>query len=338
MPTTQEKLLRLLADGAVHSGTGLATQLGITRAAVWKSIRQLEDAGVTISAQTGKGYWLNEPLELLDATLISAALDNTARQRIDALEVLWQVGSTSDHLLQAPAVSPGRSRVCLAEFQTDGRGRRGREWFAAAGHSICLSLSWSFQSSPQQLASLGLAVGAGVLRTAQAAGATAAQLKWPNDVVVNGNKLAGVLIDVQGEAGGPMRAIIGVGLNYSLPANAERQIEAAGGLRPASLVDAYVDAHAERHPPLSRNAVAAALINELHNVMAEFSARGFSAFAAEWRAADYLQAKPVTVTVDGVEHRGVVRGIAADGRLQLETDGGILHVMSGDVRVRPAGR
>ncbi len=322
--------MRLLADGAVHSGTGLAAKLGVTRAAVWKSIRQLEAAGVSIGAQQGKGYWLAEPLELLDENQVSAALGDEARQHIEQLEVLWQVPSTSDYLLQAPAVAAGRSRVCLAEFQNGGRGRRGREWFAAAGHSICLSLSWSFQSSPQQLASLALAVGVGVMRTARAAGAADAQLKWPNDVVVNGNKLAGVLIDVQGEAGGPMRVVVGVGLNYSLPDSAVQKIAAAGGLQPASL------AGVGRTPSMSRNAVAGLLINDLHGVMNEFSARGFSGFAAEWRAADYLFAKPVTVIADTVQHCGIVRGIAADGRLQLETNGGILHLMSGDVSVRPA--
>lgn len=323
--------MRLMADAELHSGTELAAELGMTRAAVWKAIRQLEDLGVEVQAEKGKGYRLCRPAELLDRQFISDALPAEARDRLATLEVLWQTASTSDHLLKAEPAGPGVSRVCLAEFQSGGRGRRGRSWFAAAGGSICLSLSWSFQTSPQQLSCLGLAAGVGVLRAVRAAGADEALLKWPNDVVIDDGKLAGILIDVQGEAGGPMHVVVGVGLNYHLPQAAARQVAATGGLQPAGLTDDG------RQLRLSRNAVAAALINELQRVMTEFAGQGFSCFAADWRDADYLRGKQVTVLTDAGEILGLAKGIAADGRLQLETDSGIMHFTTGDVSVR-AGR
>ena len=285
-----------------------------------------------VQAEQGRGYRLSQPTELLDHELVCDALDDASRDRLESLEVLWQTSSTSDYLMQQPAASPGHSRVCLAEFQTDGRGRRGRSWFAAAGHGICLSLSWSFATSPQQLSCLGLAAGIGVLRAARAAGATQAQLKWPNDVVVAGQKLAGVLIDVRGEAGGPMRAVVGVGLNYRLPELAVEKVLAAGGLQPAALVNA------EQPAILSRNETAAALVSELQQVLQEFALEGFSALAPTWRDADYLWGKAVTVVTDNGEVSGNVKGIAADGRLQLETKNGIMQFTTGDVSVRAADR
>ena len=329
MAGTVEKLLRRLADGHEHSGPQLAADLGVTRAAVWKTVQQLADLGLEVQAERGKGYRLPAALEFLGADLLEGQLEGCTRDSLESLEVFWSLDSTSDYLLREPAVRPGFSRACFAEFQTGGRGRRGRRWYAPIGHGICVSLSWSFASSPANLSCLGLAAGVGVLRAAQRAGAREAQLKWPNDVVLDGKKLAGILIDVQGEAGGPLRVVVGVGLNYKFTAAAASQIVAAGGLSPVAIADAAGD------ELWSRSKTAATLVDELHGVLVEFSGRGFSGLAADWRAADYLAGRRVVVTADTGELAGIVRGIGADGRLQLETEGGIQHIVNGDVSVRP---
>ena len=329
MSATPEKLLRLLADGATRSGTDLAAELGLTRAAVSKAARQLESLGVGVVAEKGKGYRLPAPLELLDAERISAGLRPASLQRISALDVLWTTASTNDCLLDAEAPPSGCARAALAEFQTGGRGRRGRPWFAQAGHGICLSLAWGFASAPAQLGSLALAAGIAIRRAALRCGAGDVSLKWPNDVMAGGGKLAGILIDLRGEAGGPLHVVIGVGLNYRLAPGAAEQVIETGGVRPATLCDSGGAA-------VGRNAAAAAMIDALCDVLAEFDAAGFSALAAEWREADYLQGRDVTVDADGIMHGGRVRGVAADGRLQLLTDSGVMHLMSGDVTVRLA--
>jgi BirA family biotin operon repressor/biotin-[acetyl-CoA-carboxylase] ligase len=336
MAVTRQAVLRVLADGAEHSGADLARSLGVTRAAVWKVIRACRDDGVAIEAVRGRGYRLAAPLDLLGTAPIRAGLKPAVADRLDALELHWSLASTSDHLLGLePPVAPGRARVCLTEFQTGGRGRRGRRWVAAFGESLCLSLAWSFAASPTQLGTLGMVAGVGVWRALRAAGCTDAALKWPNDVVIGGRKLAGILIDVRGEAGGPLQAVVGVGVNHRLSPATRAGVAAArdpalqaDSLSPADLHGCGV--------AIDRNALAACLIGELIDTLLTFDAQGFGALVDVWREADYLHGQPVTVHTDSGVLAGVARGIAADGRLQVTTDRGIMHVLTGDVSVRPA--
>ena len=138
---TQQRLLGLLADGRLHSGNELAEVLGISRAAVWKQVGQLEKLDLDVRAQAGQGYQLADSIELLDKEKILSLLPADIRHQLDPFEVLWVTESTSDHLLRQSRVAPGRSRVCIAEYQSGGRGRRGRQWFAPAGHGLCLSVA-----------------------------------------------------------------------------------------------------------------------------------------------------------------------------------------------------
>ena len=187
----QQQLLRILADGELHSGSELADVLGVSRTAIWKQLGQLDSLDLEVSAQAGQGYRLAAPLELLDENSIRAHLTEDFESVCDSLQVLWTSESTSAELLAAGAPEAGKANACLAEYQTAGRGRRGRQWFAPAGHGICLSVGWYFPASPASLSCLGLAVGIGVLRAIHRAGVSNAQLKWPNDIVVDGGKLAG---------------------------------------------------------------------------------------------------------------------------------------------------
>jgi BirA family biotin operon repressor/biotin-[acetyl-CoA-carboxylase] ligase len=325
--SVQQQLLRLLADGQLHSGSELAAELGVSRSAVWKNVRQLEALELEVAAQAGQGYRLTAPLELLDEAQIVNAMNEHARGLCGAPEILWTAKSTSDHLLQKAASSTGIAQACLAEYQSSGRGRRGRQWFAPAGHGICLSVAWSFATSPANLACLGLAVGVGVLRAVRAAGVTNAQLKWPNDIVVDGCKLAGILIDVQGESGGPLYVVAGVGVNYRLNSSTAEAVAANGGIVPAAMTNAAGEV-------AGRNYTAALLINEICAVLATFAADGFSSLAKEWSGADYLAGRTVNVQLDDAVLAGIARGITDDGRLQLETDGKLQLLVTGDVSVR----
>jgi BirA family biotin operon repressor/biotin-[acetyl-CoA-carboxylase] ligase len=326
--SVQQQLLCLLADGQLHSGSELATSLGVTRSAIWKNIRQLSSLDIEVAAQAGKGYRLAAPLEMLDELQIVNALNERSRQLCDPPEVLWVSESTSDHLLRKPAPLPGIAHVCLAEYQSSGRGRRGRQWFAPAGHGICLSVAWSFSSSPANLSCLGLAIGVGVLRALRSAGAADAQLKWPNDIVADGCKLAGILIDVQGEAGGPLHVVAGVGVNYHLNHFAEKAVAANGGITPACMTGVAADEFA------GRNQTAALLIDEICVVLADFSKDGFTSLADEWSEADYLAGQRVNVQLDDAVLSGIARGITDDGRLRLEVDGKLHLLVTGDVSVR----
>jgi BirA family biotin operon repressor/biotin-[acetyl-CoA-carboxylase] ligase len=320
--------MSLLADGHLHSGSELASSLGLTRSAVWKNVRQLESLGINVEAQAGKGYRLPVPVELLSESAIRQALPGDTESGLLPLEVLWSISSTSDYLVREAGDGQG-PRACLAEYQSGGRGRRGRQWFAPLGSGICLSVAWHFPSAPSNLSCLGLAAGVGVLRAVRASGVAKAMLKWPNDVVLEGKKLAGILIDVQGEAGGPLQVVAGVGLNYAIQPATETLVVDAGGLAPIGMAEPGQSIGG------GRNAVAARLIAEITAVLREFESHGFSQTLADcWRAADCLSGVPVKVTQDKSEYSGIARGIAPDGQLLVEIDGQLRQLVTGDVSVR----
>jgi BirA family transcriptional regulator, biotin operon repressor / biotin---[acetyl-CoA-carboxylase] ligase len=279
-----------------------------------------------VEARPRAGYRLPAPLDLLDASQIRAALPQHAADRLRTLEVHEALDSTSDRLLASGEPPPGRFDACLAEFQTAGRGRRGRPWMAPFGSGLCLSLSWCYREAPATLGALSLAAGVAVLRALRQSGVGQLSLKWPNDIVHEGRKLGGILIDLRGEAAGPAHVVVGVGLNVRLP-EATKAALAAEGVEAADL--------AELGPPLSRNAAAAALIGTLSLALEEFGARGMTAFAQEWESADTLAGRHVRVFRAGAPLDGVACGVDTDGALLLDVGGARQRVVSGEVSVRP---
>jgi BirA family biotin operon repressor/biotin-[acetyl-CoA-carboxylase] ligase len=325
----REELVRLLADGAEHSGEDLARTLEVSRAAVWKHVQQLAEWGLEVQAVPGRGYRLGQPIDLLDPARVRASLPGLAADRLRDLAVELELDSTNSALVARGSVPPGLFDACLAEFQVAGRGRRGRPWIAPLGSGLCLSVSWTFPETPSQLSALSLAVGVAIIRALQGFGLRDVALKWPNDVLLAGRKLGGILIELRAEAGGPAFAVIGIGLNMRLTAAARAAIEATG-LAPASLADAT----GALMP--SRSDLAASLIGHVVAALLEFEARGFDAFAAEWAAADALSGRAARLVMGDASVDGIARGIDADGALQLEVDGGIQRFFSGDVSLRPA--
>ncbi len=320
------ELLRLLADGAWHSGEELAARLSVSRAAVWKRLQQLDEWGIAAEALQGRGYRLAAPVDLLDADDLQARLPQDARARLRRLEVYESLESTNDRLLTVEDLQPGRFDACLAEFQIAGRGRRGRSWVAPFASGLCLSVGWSYRDAPAALSALSLATGVAVLRALARLGIAGFALKWPNDIVRADRKLGGILIDLRGEAAGPAYVVVGVGINVQLPAATRAQLAKEG-------VDA-VDLASLGAPP-SRNALAAALITELSAALGEYGARGLAAFAEEWQAADALAGRTVAVLQGGQTLEGRARGVDADGALLLDVAGVPRRIHSGEVSVRP---
>ncbi|HEY5560081.1 MAG TPA: biotin--[acetyl-CoA-carboxylase] ligase [Steroidobacteraceae bacterium] len=324
--TRRGELLRLLADGGLHSGEELAASLAISRAAVWKRLRQLDEWGVGLDAQAGQGYRLAAPLDLLDADAIRRALPQWSAGRLRHLEVHEELDSTSDRLLAVDDLPPGRFDACLAEFQRAGRGRRGRRWLAPFGSGLCLSVNWTFRDAPAALGALSLASGVAVLRALRRLGFHGLALKWPNDIVHGAGKLGGILIDLRGEAAGPAYVVVGIGINVRLPP-AMQEALAAGGLEATDLASVNV-------VPV-RSFAASALINELSLALEEFGARGMSAFADEWQGADALAGRAVRVLQGDQTFEGLARGVDADGALLLDAGDGRRRILSGEVSVRP---
>jgi BirA family biotin operon repressor/biotin-[acetyl-CoA-carboxylase] ligase len=317
-----------LSDGQFHSGEDLAQALGVSRSAVWKAVESLRELGATLHAVRNRGYRLAKSTEPLATERILEKLSGAVRDHVRSLEVAWTVGSTNTELLSRPNPPNGASEVMLAEYQTAGRGRRGRAWLAPPGGAICLSLSWTFRDVPADLGALGLVVGVCELRALHALGVTAAKLKWPNDVLVDERKLGGILIELRAESGGPACVVIGIGLNVALGAPLLAKI-AETGIAATDLVSAGLT-------DPSRNAVAAALIDSCVQGLLEFERDGLRPFIENWRDADALQGKMVDVRgAVGEVTRGLARGVDLHGALLVETAGeGLKKFVSGDVSVR----
>lgn len=323
--TLAQRVFQRLGDGGYSSGEALAAELGVSRSAVWKAVRSLEAAGVRIDAVTHRGYRLATGLVALDAARITADLSPAARSRLAACEVAWTLPSTNAALLAGAEPAPGRAVALLAEHQTTGRGRRGREWIAPLGGALCLSLAWTFPALPQDLGALSLVVGVCALRSLTAAGAAGLALKWPNDLVAGGRKLGGILIEMRAESAGPVLVVIGIGLNVALGEAARARVTAAG-TEAVDILDLGGD--------VDRNRLAAALLEQLLDALPRFAAKGFTPFSAEWRAADVLRGRSVSVLLGAEREVGIARGIDAAGALLVETPGGLRRFVAGEVSVR----
>lgn len=336
MSARRSELVRRLADGEFHSGKALAAALGVTRAAISKQARALRAWGLAVDSVPRRGHRLVQPLELYDADAIRAALSPDTRARLRRLAVHDEVDSTNARLLEVADLPAGRFDACLAEFQSAGRGRRGRRWIAPYGGALCLSYGWLFREPPRTLAALPLAAGVATRRALAACGIAGVALKWPNDLVRDDRKLGGILCELRAEAGGPAYVVIGIGLNVRLPAAAAATI-AAAGRTPSGASEALPSASlADGACVPSRNRLAAALIDALTAVAVEFGSRGFAPFRAEWANADALAGRTVRVLGADGERVGVARGIADDGTLLVELDGRVEAVASGDVSLRAA--
>ncbi len=314
--------LRLLADGEFRSGEEMARTLGVTRASVWNALHGLDGAGLEIFKVRGRGYRLSKPLCWLEQGAIERAL--AARAQDFKIELLDVATSTNTLLMERAAAGAASGSMIAAEWQTGGRGRRGRVWHATPGAALTFSLLWRFQQGAGTLSGLSLAVGVALTRALSRLGITGIGLKWPNDVIWQGCKLAGVLIELQGEANGPSAAVIGVGINCCLPdALRDRIDQPVADL--AQIAGSGVD----------RNRLLAILLIELAATLGEFARSGFAPLRAEWQTRHVYQNKPVRLTLpEAGTLDGVAQGVDDNGAMLIETANGLRRVHSGDVSLR----
>lgn len=316
------ELLGKLAAGPL-SGDALARELGHTRAAIWKRIQGLRAAGIAIEGRAGDGYTLCQPVDLLDPARIRAALPGPIAEQIDDLQVVWSTASTNSDLLRCSAPERG-SRILLAERQTGGRGRRGREWASPLAAHVYLSVLRGFSGGLAQLGGLSLVAGVAAAEALHALGLRQVQLKWPNDLVVDGRKLGGLLVEGGGEFAGPARAVIGLGLNVHMP-----EAFASGIGQPWTDLDRVADRS------MQRNAVVASVLAHLLPALEQFEAQGLAPFLPRYAALDSLAGREVRIEQNGSWHVGDALGLAEDGALRVRVDGREQQVHAGEVSVRP---
>lgn len=323
-----EELLRKLADGKPHSGEELARYFGVSRAAIWKHIAKLKRRGIEVRATRGKGYSLDTPLELLRQKELHAALNAGMGYALDRLDVFFELASTNKHLLENPPSRSDALTVCLAEYQSAGRGRRGRQWIAPLASGLCLSVGWQFDDGPDQLNGLTLAVGVAVRRVIQRLCGAPIELKWPNDLVWQGAKLGGILVELTAETQGRCNVVIGVGLNVAIPASTLPMLSNW----PAGAVDLRSISGVDR---IDRQTLAAGLIDELGELLSAYLDHGFGPYADEWRSADHLRGQSIVLNGANGEISGTAHGITDDAALIVKmADGRMRRVISGDVSVR----
>ncbi|MGI5310794.1 bifunctional biotin--[acetyl-CoA-carboxylase] ligase/biotin operon repressor BirA [Rheinheimera sp. WS51] len=313
-------LLARLSLGAFCSGQALADELGLSRTAVANYIAQLQDLGLDIYSVKGRGYCLAHPITLLDAAEINT-IEKNQRPPVLVHEI---TDSTNNQLLQrlGKDAKPELGTAIVAEAQTEGRGRRGRNWYSPFGTNLYFSMYWHLNHGLQAAMGLSLVVGIAIVRTLQAEYQITAKLKWPNDVYINQQKVAGVLVELAGQVDAVCDAIIGIGLNVTMPIEATKRID-----QPFTTLAAHTS------KSINRNQLVIALQTSLMEVLSEFCQHGFTPFVAEFNKVNQYQDKPIKV-ISSFEKIGVCRGVDKQGALLLDIDNRIEAIYGGEISVR----
>ncbi|MCA1779459.1 MAG: biotin--[acetyl-CoA-carboxylase] ligase [Xanthomonadaceae bacterium] len=352
-------LLAALASGEPLNGASHAARHGLTRAAVWKQVEALRRAGVVVRSRAGAGYQLDRPIGLLDRDVIEREIAWSMDRAGPGLKIspagmhiqqAVAAGSLSDAAarptVEVHAVTESTNlwlgrhfrprHAVLAEFQTGGRGRRGRQWRSPPAAGICLSFGYEFQCGLPRLGPLSLVAGIAVAETVAGQGIDVG-LKWPNDLLVGGRKLGGLLVEIRGPSDGPCQVVIGLGLNVDL---ADR---AAVAQQPDSPTDSvyrppdqpWTDLVRAGLDSPDRNRLAGQLIAALDCACREIEALGFEPFAGRWSSFDLLANRDVhAIDGRGQTVTGRALGVTGQGGLRLSTDQGIVELAAAEVSIR----
>ncbi|HUH38097.1 MAG TPA: bifunctional biotin--[acetyl-CoA-carboxylase] ligase/biotin operon repressor BirA [Spongiibacteraceae bacterium] len=322
----REQLITLLSSGAFCSGEVLGRKLGVTRAAIWKQLKQLERLGLHIEVVRGKGYRLRDVPSLLDRERVLSAMPVDAGDLLQALELFEDIPSTNGYLLELASRRRIHGMAASAERQSQGRGRRGRVWQSPYGSNLYLSVGWTFQGGAAALEGLSLAVGVAVVGALRSLGCANVGLKWPNDILWNDQKLAGILLELVGDADNACHVVVGLGLNVAMPS-----VDAAAIDQPWTDLRHILGVAPDRSLLLGR------VLGAILMALREFAVRGFSGFRAEWLGLDALADREVMLQVGNESILGVARGVNMQGELVLDTPGGQRHFHGGELSVRAVG-
>lgn len=324
-------ILRLLADGQFHSGEALAQQFKVTRATIWNAIKHAEVLGITVFSVRGRGYKLPQVIDFLDKNSVLNAIGE--QREWFNLIILDEVASTNTYLMQQKNMP--HATCVAAHIQTNGKGRRGRTWVSQLGASLTFSLVWRFQCGAAALSGLSLAVGVALMRTLVSLGVNQAQLKWPNDVLVldesqQGKKLAGILIELQGDLDGPSTAVIGIGINLNLPKAVLESID-----QPTTDLNKTTGLNKINSQAINQNVLLGTLLKHLAGVLNSFEQLGFVGLRDEWLGYHAYHNQAVRMLLpNGTEVLGVVKNVADDGILLVDTPLGLQRFSAGEISLR----
>lgn len=313
------EVLRQLSHQDFVSGEQIARRLGCSRATIHNAVQEANEIGVAIHAVQGRGYRLAAPLDWLHPSLFTDRLESAGFH----IRYFERLPSTNSYLLDESRKGAPHRTVAVAEWQTQGRGRRGRTWLAPLGNGLAFSLLWRSSRPAAELSGLSLAVGVALVGALQGLGLMQAKVKWPNDIVVDEEKLAGVLIELSGDMLGPSAAVVGVGIN----------LQGGDGLsRAVGQAVTDLSSHLDQ---VNRNEVFIAILMALDEGLARFEHAGFAAFREEWNMCHAYHERTVDVlTGQGERITGMAKGVDELGALLLETQDGLRRFHSGEVSLR----
>lgn len=316
----QYQILQRLSDGAWHSGQMLSQQLGISRHAVCKHVHRLLEKGFNLETAKGKGYRLSQPIEWLRE-------DSIRQHYMDwpsllQLSVFPSLPSTQDYLL-TQSWDPEKIHVCVAEMQTEGRGRHGRTWVSPPATNIYMSMAWYWPHAVTMLQGLSIAVGISLAELLQHQYKVDVRLKWPNDLLYQDKKLGGILVDIAGDMLGPSKVVIGVGLNLTMASTASNAI-----------TQPWIDLQTILNAPIARNKLLAEIVSCLYQMWQRFAKEGLQSFYHAWDQWDAYRDQSVVLHHAQGAIAGIARGIDSHGALLLEVAEEIKKMHSGEVSLR----
>lgn len=320
-----QSLLQVLADGKYHSGTDLGVRFGVSRAAIGKVIHKIEQSNsLSIFAVKGKGYRLEQPLDLLDESIIRQQLSKQTSEQLSQLELFFDIDSTNQYLNNKSIDGAASGYIVLAEQQTKGVGRRGKSWISPFASNLYLSLLWRFQCGASQLGCLSLYIAVAIVRALKKAGANDIVVKWPNDIYWQDKKLAGILLEMRGELSGPSAVVIGVGLNISMPSSNTEAKE---------IDQPWINLETILGKSVKRNEFTALVIDALFDVLNDIPEKE-NKLLAEWQEMDMLKNQNIEVSFADKIISGVGVGINQDGALLVRCAGKDIVCHSGEVSIR----
>lgn len=309
-------ILSTLSDGEFYSGEALGAKFGISRAAISKHIKGIQSWGIDIFRVPGKGYQLAQPIQLLDEDTIKLAVSNPV--------FLYPViDSTNQYLLERVDQLDCGS-VCLAEHQQQGRGRRGRAWYSPFGSNLYFSMYWKLEAGMAAAMGLSLVVGIAVIDALNHLGLSGVKVKWPNDLYYQDKKLAGILVEISGQAGGAAHLVIGMGMNLLMDPVKAAQID-----QPWTSL-----AEVAGNQSIDRNRLAIEFIHSWTRVLNEYQEHGMANFVERWQELDNFIDRPVKLIMGNKEIYGIDRGINEHGAVLLETDRGVEAYIGGEISLR----
>lgn len=318
-------ILNALNQGGFISGQVLGEQLGISRAAISKHIKSLQEMGLDIFKVTGKGYSLNSQVGLLNQAQIQQhyqALGATTAK----VEVHPIIDSTNSELMRRIQAKTEleSGTVIVAEMQQLGRGRRGRVWQSPFGANLYYSYFWRLDDGIQAAMGVSIVVGLAVYDAIKALYNIEVELKWPNDIYLNKQKLAGVLVELDAQPQGPCQLVIGIGINLQMPESFSQHID-----------QAWTDL-SQHTQQLNKNQLVASLTYYLEQRLEQYSESGLQSMHQQWNALNAFAGECVELNTGHRSWRGICEGIDPQGGIRIRQDGEVKSYYGGEISLRKA--